>query len=257
MREIEGVVSNEVRHKQMAEAIKRFPLIARNDFKRNGESISIVCYGPSLEKTWPLIRGKIMSVSGAHDFLIEKGLTPTWHVDCDPRPHKAAMLNNPQKGIKYLMASCCHPDFWDKLAGYDVQLWHLINGNSGETEKWLKKNAPNGFRVLIGGDSTVGQRAMNVAAFLGYRKFDMYGMDMSFKSKNNRHAGPHPNNNQPVALVKYKGILYFTTPQMMQAIVEMKRFIKNYDVDLTFHGDGLMQAIAKEKTNEIRNCKLD
>jgi hypothetical protein len=249
MPEMMGVLSNQERANHMAEAIKRFPLIARKEFKRPGESISIVGYGPSLEKTWPLIRGKVMTVSGAHDYLVDKGINPTWHVDCDPRQHKAEMLNKPQKGTTYLMASCCHPDFWDRLQGHEVQIWHLINGKDNSTENWVKKNQPAGFRAMIGGDSTVGQRAMNVAAMLGYRKFDLYGIDFSFKGMD-KHAGPHPNNKQPEALVKYNQRLYKTTPQMMQAIMEMKRFIANYDVDITFHGDGLMQAIAgsmKEK----------
>ena len=52
---------------------------------------SIVCYGPSLIDTWEDIKLEkeagnfIVTVSGAHDFLIERGIIPDVHIECDPR----------------------------------------------------------------------------------------------------------------------------------------------------------------------------
>src|SRR5690242_14390519 len=81
------------------------------------EPIAIVGYGPSLQDTWPLIKNfkAIMTTSGAHNFLIERGITPTYHVDCDPRPHKAKFTEKPQPGVQYLIGSSAHPKIVDNL----------------------------------------------------------------------------------------------------------------------------------------------
>ena len=249
MQEIAGVLSDEKRYEQMAIAIEKIPLMPKRlNFTNN--RVSIVCYGPSLKYTWPQIRGKVISVSGAHDFLVDKGICPTWHVDCDPRQHKVSMLNSPAVTTKYLMASVCHPDWWEKLLNHDVHLWHLINGNDFQTLRWLHAHQPKGVSRALGGGSTVGQRAMNVASMLGYRKFDMYGMDLCLDGKDH-HAGPHPNNKQIEVKVKVDGKVFETTPQMVQAALELKTFLRKTDVDVVFHGDGLIQRMAeliKEKT---------
>src|SRR6185436_4802677 len=45
------------------------------------EPIALVSYGPSLNETWEQIRGFkfIMTCSGAHKFLVDRGIIPTHH----------------------------------------------------------------------------------------------------------------------------------------------------------------------------------
>ena len=235
-------MSNAERHSQMGLAIAKFPMMKRKAVFTT-QKVSIACYGPSLEATWPQIRGPVITVSGAHDYLLEKGVTPTWHVECDPREHKARMLQRPNKTTKYLMASVCSPAFWDTLNGSHVQLWHLVNGNDLETVMWVARNHHKGMKILIGGGSSVGQRAMNVAAALGYRRFDVYGMDCSFSD--NRHAGEHTGRPQVETLVKVGDKIFKTTRQMLQAAREMEQFLLTQDVEVSFHGTGLIQEMSR------------
>jgi uncharacterized Rossmann fold enzyme len=72
------------------------PLLKKKG-KFNDRRMTIACYGPSLEDTWRQLKHPIMTVSGAHDYLVERGVIPDFHVDCDPRAHKAEMLRKPQK----------------------------------------------------------------------------------------------------------------------------------------------------------------
>ena len=104
---LKGVLTNKQRHEQMEQSI-HLPLLKKKP-KFNDRWVSIVCYGPSLADTWKHIKRPIVTVSGAHDFLVSKGINTDWHVDCDPREHKARMLKKPQKATKYLLASVCHP----------------------------------------------------------------------------------------------------------------------------------------------------
>src|SRR5262245_22881028 len=50
---------------------------------RGDAPIAVVCYGPSLNETWEQVKGfdYIISCSGAHKFLVERGVIPTFHVD--------------------------------------------------------------------------------------------------------------------------------------------------------------------------------
>jgi hypothetical protein len=252
-----GAMDDETRYEQMAESIVRFPtLTARrcDPFKR----MNIACYGPSLRDTYKELKHPIMSVSGAHDFLVEKGITPDYHVECDPRKHKVDMLQSPQLKTQYLMASCVHPGWWERLKGNDVRLWHLINGNSMDTVNWVKANHPAGLDVMIGGGSTVGQRAFEISSKLGFKRFSVHGMDCSFEEE--LHAGPHTGKKQQTVFAAVQNQMFKTTPQLKQAAREMELFLLEYDVDVVFHGVGLLQAVAqlaKGRVYEYRAGNMD
>ncbi len=243
MKVISGVLTAAERHDQMQRAIdKGFPFLQKvSKFHEN--KMSIVGFGPSLLDTWKSIKRfqPIMATSGAYDFLIERGLTPKYYTAIDPLQCTAKLLKRPQPGTQFLMASVVHPDFWEILEGYHVELWHLIN--DPQTVEWVRAHHPSGMGSLIGGDSTVAQRAMNVASALGYRRFDVFGMDCSFVD--NRHAGPHTGEIQPVTVAVLNGREFRTTPQLIQSAREMEQFLLTMDVEVTFHGDGLMQEIAR------------
>ena len=236
---LQGVLSNEQRHEQMAQA--KGPMLKKKKHF-NSKWASIVCYGPSLADTWQQIRRPIVTVSGAHDYLVERGIVPDFHVDCDPREHKARMLKMPQKATTYLMATVCHPSWWEVLKGHNVRLWHLINGNDLETVAWVAANHPEGMESMLSGGSTVGMRAREVMAALGYRRCRFHGMDCSYIT--DRHAGPHLGKNQDKIFVKAGDRVFQTTRQMLEAAIEMEEFIKTQDAELAFFGDGLMQETA-------------
>lgn len=238
---IHGVVSAEGRHAQMAKAIelakaRGWPQLMR---KAHGEKwMSIVGFGPSLKQTWQHIKRPILTVSGAHDFLIERGVIPDYHMDCDPRDYKAQFVARPHKDVTYLMASVCHPKVWDYLEEMKVQLWHLHNGP--ETSEWVAQHDPGAN--MIGGGSTAGMRALEIGSMLGYRRFWIHGIDNSL-AQGQRHAGPHPGKAQNIVQVNCDEMWFDSTPQMIEAAKEMVTFIQNYDVEMTFYGDGLQQAM--------------
>ncbi len=237
-----GVVSPAERQNQMQEAVNRRLPFLRKERAFHNDKLSIVCYGPSLLDTWQSIPAEnpILTVSGAHDFLLAHGRIPNLHVEIDPRAHKPLMLKYAQESTRYLMASVCHPDFWEVLQGQEVNLWHLDDGP--ETVAWVREHHPAGMECLIGGGCTVGQRALNVAAALGYRRFDVFGMDCSFSDQ--RHAGPHTNEIQPTMRIEFAGREFNTTPGLMQAAHEMSQFLQTADAEIEFYGDGLLQEVA-------------
>ena len=241
---VKGVMDFKQRHDQMTLAMGHKQKHGWTMLKRvpaHKEFLSIVCYGPSLKDTWRYIPRPIMSVSGAHDYLVERGIVPDFHVDCDPREHKAKMLAQPQSETHYLMASVCHPLFWEKLAGRKVSLWHLHNGP--ETDEWLKEHDPH--TPPLGGGTTVGSRAFQVANVLGYERFNVYGMDCSFENDTKRHAGEHLGKGQKAIHVIVGDRNFVSSPQMVEAARETMVMIQNFEVWMYFHGDGLQQEMVR------------
>src|SRR3954462_11234756 len=77
--------------------------------ERRDDPVAVVCFGPSLRETWEQIRGFrcVISCSGAHRFLVERGIIPSWHVEVDPRAHKVSLIGPRQAATEYLIASAC------------------------------------------------------------------------------------------------------------------------------------------------------
>src|SRR5690242_8066880 len=100
-----------------------------------------------------------MSCSGAHKFLIERGVVPTYHVEVDPRQHKIALMGEPHKDVEYLAASTCHPKLMEHLKGFNLKLWHVFDPKD-------EVILPKGEWAVTGGCS-VGVRCITLARFLG------------------------------------------------------------------------------------------
>lgn len=206
------------------------------------EPIAIVCFGPSLNDTWQDLKKfkYIMTCSGAHKFLVEKGIIPTHHLDLDPRLHKLKLLGLPQKETQYLIASAIHPQYLDALEEYNVKLWHIF-ANEGDGARVL----PRGEWSITGG-SSVGLRCLTVARFLGYINMHIFGMDGSF-NKENTHSAEHPNPPKEVYETEYEGKKYLTTPSILHVAKETFHELDQMpDCKFTFYGEGLVQEMSKK-----------
>lgn len=213
---------------------------------KRDEPIAVVCFGPSLEDTWEDIKNYnyIITCSGAHKFLIDKGLDPCsfkkwWHIDVDPREHKIKLLGTPHKCVEYLGASTCHPKYFKYLEGYDVKLWHVF-ANDEEAATILPRD-----EWWITGGSSVGARAMTIARFFGFTEQRVYGMDGCFKNGES-HAAEHPNKPPVSQELEYNGKKFITTPSMAHCALEMENELNQLkDVNAIFYGEGLTQEIMK------------
>lgn len=240
-------VPEDVRMEHTADNCRR---IAKRLTKPGGISLephdrvaTLACYGPSLRATWPRIfmdsrpDNDLFSVSAAHAFLLDRGLVPMAHIECDPRPHKAVQMGEPHMDVQYWLASCVHPDMLDKLEGYDVSLWHAYNGEP--TRRHIAELEPD-QRVVVGGGS-VGLRALSLLYYLGYRRFDIHGMDFSFDGQD-QHAGPHAGKPMEEIPVLVAGRVFSTSPALVSYF---RQFYKQreamFDAEFRLFGDGMLQ----------------
>mgnify|MGYP001577391461 CR=1 FL=1 len=246
-----AAVSTEERHRYMKFAIQTgLPRIQRKEIDETA-SLSIVAYGPSLQDTWMNIKHPILTMSGSLRFLAERGVIPEFHCDMDPRMQKVKHINPPIPGVHYLMASVCHPQTWKILKYQNVSIWHTWSAES--TEEWLQKNDPGS--LLIRGGSHIGVTSLQIGGLLGFRHFEIYGMDGSIK-EGKRHAGPHYGHSQGGVTWDAGRVTYQTSRIMSNGVVDVINAFRLYPMFGVFHGEGLQQALLDEEY-DLDNVALE
>lgn len=231
----------------------------------HGRRSLIACYGPSLKDTWPALKEQaldpnadVVSVSGAHDFLLEKGIVPRFHIECDPRAHKADNIARPHPDTEYLLSSMCHPKMFEKLDGAKIKLWHSSDGEvARKIVDELKSQAP----IIFGGGS-VGLRSIPVMYRIGYRNWAIHGMDCSVSSDGqDKWAGPHAQKenqkDHQLVTVEYNGRHFLTTAILLSYgtdFFDMMNRMLEHDpsIKLEVFGDGLLQARVNGPPSPIR-----
>ncbi len=210
----------------------------------------VVGYGPSLKQTWgglvnELKSGSVVcSTSGAHDFLLSRGIIPHFHADMDPEERKAEFVKTPNPHITYLMASRCHPKAWEYLKGQSVNIWHM--GDMGKEDKLIARLEPDA--ILQPGAQCIGLNAIVLGTTLGFRKFSVYGMDCSY-GEGASHAGPHNGNHAEGAIPVWCGDKeYSSRPEWVQYARNFVEgmFPQMKGCSFAFHGEGLFQHYLKE-----------
>jgi len=219
----------------------------------NGRRAVLVCFGPSLKATWlsaaavQLDGADLFTVSAAHRFMIDHGIIPFAHIDCDPREHKQIQIGDPHPDVKYWLASCVHPSWFDKLKDHNVALWHAHNGKAS-LECLQSLASERNQRIIIGGGS-VGIRALSLLYAVGYRDIEVHGMDCSYEN-GEVYAGAHLGKEKPGIRVQCRGRWFDTSPVfVLYARYFRKQLELLKDCQLRFHGNGLLQTMYRLDVN--------
>ena len=207
-------------------------------------AVAVVGSGPSLKKNWrdlKRFKGDIIACNAACQFLLEKGITPTYMFCFDADPLMLEFMT-PHPEITYLLASRCPPKAFDLVAGCRIVCWHAA-GDEGLDEMLIAKgrNEP----TVVGGGAAV-TRAMVIALPMGYTKVHLYGADSSFVD-GETHIRKSTTNERRIKIKV--GLREFeTAPWMCKQVEEFKAIAPQYrdQVGAKFivHGDGLIPHVA-------------
>src|SRR5690606_7072628 len=104
-----------------------------------------------------------------HDWLIERGLIPEFHVLLDARPENVRFVKKPHKKVTYLISAQCHPSIFEALEGHSVIMWASCL-ETEEQEKVVGEKFPHKPIAMVAGGATVGLKTMNLAYLWGFRK---------------------------------------------------------------------------------------
>jgi hypothetical protein len=205
----------------------------------HGHTLSIAGGGPSLADTCSELTGYIAAVNGSLKFLLNQPViegSPYFCGVLDAGEHIADMLVA-DKAVRYYVASTCAPSVFDKLKDCNVVLWHVTPASTG---------APHHASLLIkddisiGGGCTMGLRWLNLGYVLGFRKFNLHGLDSSF-----RDGATHAYPDRADVKDRMKVGEYWTRPnfvaQMRDFFKVMSLFKTLEPTEINVYGDGLLQ----------------
>lgn len=204
-------------------------------------TVAICGYGPSLADTWrDVIKAdSVISTSGAHDFLIANGIVPTYHVECDPRAYKADFLRHPHEDVVYLINSQCHSDVFDALNGFQVVMWHGFTDDDADAQIQAVTMIEPDARFLAGG-TNVGLRAIVVARELGFKSYELHGMDCCYFGEK-QWAGDHLGQKHRTVAINVEGREFSTSDLMMVATDDFFNMLGSLGgCSFRIHGDGLL-----------------
>lgn len=216
----------------------------RNDAPLSDEPVAVVGFGPSLKNTWRELHKfkTIFSGSGAHRFLIERDIVPTYHIDSDPHAYKAEILGTPNDKCTYLISSICHSTYFDKLELHraKVKLWHMLF-----LEPEIFQHFPKHEWIFTGGH-IVGPRMVKMARIMGYSNLHIFGLDAS-ATEGETHASSHPNPPKiDLEKVEVNGRVFYSNRTWEDhAEILFKDLDRMPEVKTTFYGAGLIQEMAK------------
>ena len=207
-------------------------------------AVAIVGSGPSLKANWQELRafkGEIIACNAACQFLLEKGITPQYMFCFDADPLVLEFFT-PHKEITYLMASRCVPKAFDAVKDCKVVVWHAAGDERiREILETRKVNEP----MVTGGSAAV-TRAMMLAMPMGYTEVHIYGGDSSFAA-GETHIRKSTTEERRVA-VKCNGRVFEVAPWMTMQVNDLEKLaplIKRLGIKMHFHGDGLLQHVAR------------
>lgn len=244
------VAEDDILFANMDAAIARgYPQVTEAQAAKTG-AILLVASAPSVKGQLELIKkmkaagSPIVAIKGAHDWLIENGVTPDYALAIDPQEHRIAFYK-PQPSVHYMIASQCHPAMFDNLDGYQVTLWH----------PYVKKGQDRPKKsMLIGGGTTSGLRAISLFYVLGYRQFELFGFDSCNDGELLRVNGDGLKDGDKLIEVKIDPDGETFNCNMSMAL-QAEHFQTYYDYlpDATFngHGRGLIQAIIKKRNQNM------
>ncbi len=196
----------------------------------------VVAAGPSLKETLPDLRAlsdlgvDVICVNHAHDWLVKQGITPKFCIL--PESFHHTMIARTVSGCTYVIRQDARPE--TKLTIKDAT--HVRIYSRAVNEKITCRGLP----------------VVNVAHWLGYREFDLFGFDGSFPEKGNTHMdGSHPwatSKADEGASIRWCVVgdrVFKSHKRWRHQTRAMIELLKKQKVEVRIHGDGMLAAVAK------------
>lgn len=198
----------------------------------------------------------VMTVNGAHEWLIGHGIKPKIHVifENDLKDVRTALGGEPEEGIAYYICSHCSQGIFKQLEGYHRVLWHAFCPPQSYQQAIARY-----FRgeFMIGGGYATFFRTLSIAMILGYCDFELFGLDSSFEGSSHLDGyaiadrepqvsvfGADPTH-QRLKRFKTQGGLAFQASEFIE-------FCRAHQADLRLriHGDGLLRYVHEARYPE-------
>lgn len=205
-----------------------------------GSGLSVVPFLEEIRekaKTLP-----VLALKGAHNWLLEHGIVPTFACALDPQQARAKCFKDPRDDVVYLLASTVHPDTWVHLSGKKVMLFHqYFCKEQRDLPEWQDKT------LLTGGCST-GTRALPLMYFCGFRHFQLYGYDSCVApDQTYKLEGVQVKNGSEVFPVYVGEKEFHTTTSLYAQVQDLRGVLWSMPgCTVEAYGEGIFQEVLRE-----------
>ena len=219
----------------------------------------MVSAGPSLKGQIEHIREMaakpnhyVVAVKHALNTLIEAGIKPWACILLDPRNHVGDFIPEDEDGIKYFVASMCHPSTFDKLKEKEYWVYHACVG-AGEDET-LRARVGKSHFMVSGGCSTA-MRGLSVMHLLGFRRFRLFAYDCCFFEPQDEGA-VDKYGNQLYFEMDIGGKKFWTDAEKVAQAQDFQGIIEQMtELDFEVYGPGMIPHIFNQKRALLPNFK--
>jgi hypothetical protein len=244
---------------QIKEALKHIRLSERRNLpqlmlgpEKRGKCI-IVGAAPSMKGYFDQIKERaenplnaLFAVNETHDWFIERGVIPKGAVVFEVSKELLHLFKRPHPKVTYFISSMCHPAQFRALEGYNQILWHPFS----DVQEHIDAMTKAGAYFFVGGGSTTMLRTINIGLQLGYRDFELYGVDSSFEGES--HLSGLSGDNGPVVdgVVDFNGVQtrFKTFAYLLRQVDEFRDWCEHqhHKFRMKVYGDGLLPFVHKQ-----------
>lgn len=180
----------------------------------------------------------IFAVNDAHNWLVENGIIPDGFVVFEVVSYDALRAIRPHPDVTYYIASHCHPENFRLFEGFRRVVWHSNNDWPGCDDEIAKFQNP----MQVCGGSTTMMRTLHIDLVLGFRAFELYGVDSSFEGDQSHGIGPSRVDVECTVIASgNNGFRQFKTrPYLARQAHEFTRWCAAFPVAMKVYGEGLL-----------------
>lgn len=227
----------------------------------NDQEVMILGGGPSLDdfeddiKHLRSIGVKLITLNGAYNWCLERGLTPSAHIMVDARPFNARFVQPVVDECKYLIASQCDPSVFEGLPKDRTLLWHT----STEKIRDILNEQYDGKWWGVPGGSTVLLRAIPLLRMLGFKQFHLFGCDSCLLNSKHHSYAQAENDTEVTIPVSVGGRVFRCHGWMAAQAQEFMNLIRVFkdEIDLAVYGPGLLAWILQHAADESAKLEPD
>lgn len=222
--------------------------------------------GPSLKDSLDVVRKlqkngfAVASMNGSYNYLLSNNIVPDYFFMIDARESvNLQFIANPHPETTHVIASQCHPEIFEALAGYRVMLWQVDNYEGARQA--IVERAPH--VTIFGGASNVGQAALGPLMAVGYRMMHLVGFDGPVRSNEPLENAPEQHViNQPQNDAETRVEFFFegerfvgtgTNAHDANSFVDRAKLIEATGVKIVVHGNNLLQKMYRSRTGSAAN----
>lgn len=233
-----------------------------------------VAGGPTLSQFVSEIRAKcsdpaydVYTSNKTCQWMLANGMRPKYHVIIDPMERKKLDLDYEADDVTMVLGLQCHPAVFDeakargrktlKFLAASTTRKNATVSDAEAAQAAVTRNNPE--LIAIGGGSMCGTRMIYLAAALGYRRLEFYGLDgcsvMLPNGVVNNYAYPKPRGEMIIEVEAANGRKFHSTVSFARQADELVKLLENLPgLDVVIHGDSFM-ANQLAMYNELRANK--